>query len=104
MDPLRHSRPGIHGPTHRLDADQRGHGPRHPHVSRADRARRTLNVLAGASRMPAVSPSREQLERRLGRAMSQAIADYSMIEDGDRILVAVSGGKDSHTLLYLLRH
>ena len=53
--------------------------------------------------MPAVSPTREQLERRLGRAMSQAIADYDMIVDGDRILVAVSGGKDSHTLLYLLR-
>jgi tRNA 2-thiocytidine biosynthesis protein TtcA len=53
--------------------------------------------------MPAFSPTREQLERRLGRAMSQAIADYNMIDDGDRILVAVSGGKDSHTLLYLLR-
>jgi tRNA 2-thiocytidine biosynthesis protein TtcA len=48
-------------------------------------------------------PTREQLERRLGRAMSRAIGDYAMIEEGDRILVAVSGGKDSHTLLYLLR-
>lgn len=35
--------------------------------------------------------------------MSRAIADYRMIDHGDRILVAVSGGKDSHTLLYLLR-
>jgi tRNA 2-thiocytidine biosynthesis protein TtcA len=47
--------------------------------------------------------TREHLERRLGRAISRAIADHTMIEDGDRILVAVSGGKDSHTLLYLLR-
>ena len=49
-----------------------------------------------------VDPTREQLERRLGRAMARAIADYTMIDPGDRILVAVSGGKDSHTLLYLL--
>jgi tRNA 2-thiocytidine biosynthesis protein TtcA len=42
-------------------------------------------------------------ERKLARAMSRAIADYGMIEEGDRILVAVSGGKDSYTMLHLLR-
>jgi tRNA 2-thiocytidine biosynthesis protein TtcA len=45
----------------------------------------------------------EALEKKLGRAASRAIADFSMIEDGDRILVAVSGGKDSYTMLHLLR-
>ncbi len=43
-----------------------------------------------------------RLERRLLRAASQAISDHGLIENGDRILVAVSGGKDSYTLLHLL--
>jgi tRNA 2-thiocytidine biosynthesis protein TtcA len=45
----------------------------------------------------------ELVEKKLGRAASRAIADFSMIEDGDRLLVAVSGGKDSYTMLHLLR-
>ncbi len=42
----------------------------------------------------------DQLERRIVRRMGQAIGDYSLIEQGDRVLVAVSGGKDSYTLLH----
>jgi tRNA 2-thiocytidine biosynthesis protein TtcA len=45
----------------------------------------------------------EALERKLGRAVSRAIADFDMVAEGDRILVAVSGGKDSYTMLHVLR-
>ncbi|HEY3819533.1 MAG TPA: tRNA 2-thiocytidine(32) synthetase TtcA [Polyangiaceae bacterium] len=45
----------------------------------------------------------EPLERRLGRALARAITDFDLVADGDRIMVAVSGGKDSYTMLYLLR-
>jgi tRNA 2-thiocytidine biosynthesis protein TtcA len=41
--------------------------------------------------------------KRVARAMGKTIADYQLIAAGDHVMVAVSGGKDSYTLLDLLR-
>jgi len=56
-------------------------------MSAADKPSRTLNRLAA----------------QLRSAVGKCIADYRMISEGDRVMVCLSGGKDSYTLLDILR-
>jgi tRNA 2-thiocytidine biosynthesis protein TtcA len=45
---------------------------------------------------------KNKLQKRLRRSVGKAIADYSMIDPGDRVMVCLSGGKDSYGMLDIL--
>jgi tRNA 2-thiocytidine biosynthesis protein TtcA len=46
----------------------------------------------------------DKLQKRIRHITGKAIADFNMIEDGDKVMACLSGGKDSDTMMDVLLH
>jgi tRNA 2-thiocytidine biosynthesis protein TtcA len=63
-----------------------------------------LQIELPRRRRGATTDAPRDLQKPLARRVGRAIQDFRLIEEGDRILCAMSGGKDSYAMLHLLEH
>lgn len=72
-------------------------------VSQPD-CRNNMTTASSTLHSKKAKTEHNKVQKRLRRETGRAIQDYNMIEAGDRVMVCLSGGKDSYTMLKILRN